>query len=193
MNVKAQSIENYGVKIGVVTSNQDNRYHIPDNTFDAIATFHPNKNFIGFTIGLYAGFLNYAPFSFVFEGNYTQKGYREEYIFYNEWTGIHSTDIYTKRFDYLNFSLLLKTKVAFKMLSPYLLVGPRLDVSLANKNSFYDNNITGFVVGIGSEITLYKTRLLTEVTYDFSLSNIHEDRNVTISYESYVFRLGILL
>ena len=195
VTLKAQFIKNYGVKFGIATSQQFTRFHIPENTIGLIVTSGPVNSLQGMTIGVNTEFMDYPPFNLVFEGNYIQKGYSYEWT--EDWTGVNKTYIEKFRFHYLNFLLLTKTKIVYEKISPYILAGPRLDIEIAYEDSRYAeyNNkfIPGFVVGIGSEIALYNIKFLAEVIYDFNFGKIHEDTYETVSYQSYVFRLGILL
>ena len=196
INSNAQFIKNYGVKIGIVTSDQYTRNHIPDSAIDPILSSGPTKNLIGFCIGLYSEFLDYSPFNLVFEGNYIQKGFRTEWTSYDLSSGKDVTYNYKTKFDYLNISLLAKLKILNGAISPYLLFGPRLDFEIANMDSYYDiynKFLPGLVVGAGSEITIYKIKILTELTYDSNFGNLYNDSNITIKSESYQFKLGFIL
>ena len=190
-SLNAQFIKNYGVKIGIATSDQYVREHLPFDDFDPTIVLHPNRNYIGFTIGLNAELMNYSPFSLVFECNYIQKGFRDEF------TAGKMTYHMKSRFDYLSISLLTQTKMSIGIIDPYLLIGPRIDAEISitgdviyNKHNKY---VPGLVVGIGSEIPLNNIKFLAEITYDFNFGYLYENSDVTVSYESYVFRLGIIL
>lgn len=192
--VGAQILNNFGVKFGGTTTSQERKYHLPASGYDAIVTIQPNKNLVGLSAGVYAEFKGYSIFDILVELNYLQKGFiREE-----QYTTGESYTL-KQRTDYLNLSLLIKTKVYDGIVTPYVIVGPRYDFEITKTGFGVDNpyyeafnkNLFGFYFGVGSEFELFNINLLAEAIYDLSITDLYDDSIITVTSDTFIFRMGI--
>lgn len=195
-SLQAQFLESFGVKFGGTITSQERKYHLPTGGHDAIVTIHPNKNLVGLSAGVYAEFKGYSIFDILLELNYLQKGFvREE-----QYTTGESYTL-KQRTDYLNFSLLIKTKVYDGIVTPYLIAGPRYDFEITKTGYSVDNpyyeafnkNLFGFYFGVGSKFDFFNINLLAEAIYDLGITDLYDDSLVTVTTDTFIFRIGITL
>jgi hypothetical protein len=188
----SQFIKSYGLKVGGTISQQNwSVILFGDATKD---------NRLGMNIGVFAEFINNPIFSIATEINYTQKGFKSFYIIYDD--PYSTLASWNQRIDYLNVSILAKSKVDLGIVKPYFFIGPSIDHEINKTSSnnnigvYYDNfekNIVGFKVGIGSELEIFQIKLLGEFLYDYSFGDIYKKQNVEVKATSYDFRIGIIL
>lgn len=177
----AQLIRGYGIKGGVVLANQD----ISTGT-------ESDKNRIGFDVGLYIELVDLPVFSALFELHYIQKGIKGETVKNNV------------SFNYLSFPILAKLSLQQSTVTPYLLVGPRLDVLVSKDYSPPDltvggetgilepEDITfGFDIGLGMETVLKPVKLLFEFRYSPDFTYATNDDLSKRKNHSFEFLIGI--
>ena len=193
----SQILNGYGIKIGGTISHQNWDYK--NLGFDP--HFDPD-NKAGFNLGLFVESANISFIRIVGEVNFIQKGIQKEFPISTsespDPTG--ETMDWELGLNYLNISLLVKPNINLGILRPYLLIGPKIDMELSKavetKEDFYDEfekNRLGLKLGIGSEFTLFKLRLLGEFMYDTDFSNLYTNDNLEVSAYSFDIRIGVYL
>jgi len=186
----SQFIKSYGFKVGGTISHQDWSVTLPgDFTKD---------DKLGMNVGAFAEFFNMPIFSLITEINYVQKGFESKYL--NIVNGFVSFPSWKLRIDYLNISLLAKSKMGLGIFSPYIFVGPRIDFELSrtssisnNVNYDFEKSMVGLKLGIGSEIEIFQIKFLTEFIYDYGFGDLNKRENIEVKSNSIEFRLGMFL
>lgn len=194
-NSYSQFLKDYGVKVGGTISHQNWDY----SPISPVSGFDPDNKF-GFNIGVFLEFLETKNLRLVTEFNYIQKGIQQEIgTTSTESPDFIGTILWKMRIDYLNLSIMAKPKLDLGVLSPYLLVGSRLDYEISKSleyddESFYDDfekSRFGLKIGLGSELKLFELKLLAEFIYDLDFKELYKNENVKVTSNSFDFRLGI--
>ena len=193
----SQIINSYGIKFGGSAFQLiwENNYN--DNYKSSSITPYSK---IGFDLGIFAELLNYSNFCLVTEANYIQK-IAQQNIHISENDLLVSNPKYWKlSIDYFNFSLLAKPKLTTGLFTPYMLIGPSLDLELNRKienETFYNDNFRtnrfGLNIGLGVEINLNSYEVLTEFIYQNSFTKLYKEEGLNLNTRSIDFRLGIKL
>lgn len=182
----SQFIRSYGIKFGGTLAIQDNVI-LPGGQIT-------RNDLLGLNIGAYTEFFNMPVFSLVSEVNYVQKGFKgnRSNIYYK---GILS---WIQRIDYLNISILGKTRIESEIISPYILLGPYVDFKLNESINVsdapkynYKNNVWGLKIGLGIELSITQVKILTEFLYGFGFEDVDDSEN--IEFNSFDFRIGVAL
>ncbi len=119
----SQFFSGFGIKGGVTLSNQKHEY----KKFD----YKPGlKYIVGFNGSLFAEFLRSNHFSAVIESGFEQRGYTLVYTTTNEFGVPLQDNKVFERTNYITTGLLLKIKAPSNKISPYLIIGPKLDFFL---------------------------------------------------------------
>ena len=118
-----QFLTGFGVKGGVTFSNQDHKFKQVDFNFET-------KNIIGFNGGIYAEMLNSSVFNLVTDVGYEQRGYIWEMIRTDEFGNEIAREDIKERTHYITAGFLGKIKYKSKIITPYLIVGPKIDFYL---------------------------------------------------------------
>ena len=192
---QAQLIRSYGFKIGATSSSQDWDY-------TQLTDFTPETRW-GINVGVFSEFFNSPYFSLVTELNYVQKGMKEEVpvssVINPDGTGEYIT--WDTRIDYINLSAFGKLRLNFDPLTPYILIGPKMDFQINLENSMDVLNVVeenfnevmyGFKIGIGSEVKFEFFILLAEILYDYNFNDLYEGEYLTVTSDSFDFRIGML-
>ena len=193
---QAQLIKSYGLKIGATISNQEWDYSTLPVDFD------PDSRW-GINFGAYVEFLNIPYFSVVTELNYVQKGMKGEGPFTTTQNPDGSGEVVAgdTRIDYLDLSALGKLRINFGIISPYLVIGPKIDYEINQQNSigltnvfeeYFNEVMYGFKIGIGSEIKFDSVSLLAEIMYDFNINHLYEGEYLSVNSDSFDFRIGVM-
>ena len=193
---QAQLIRGYGFKIGATISNQEWDYN------NYLPELNPETRW-GINVGVFSEFLNIPYLSLVTELNYVQKGMKKDLpvstITNPDRTGEYIT--WDTRVDYLNLSALGKFRLDFSLFTPYIVTGPKVDFEINQENSLGFTNIVeenfnevmyGLKVGIGTEVELGTFNLLAEILYDYNFNDLYEGEYLTVSSDSFDFRIGIM-
>lgn len=124
INTYAQFITGFGLKGGATLSNQNYEY----KNFD----FEPEtKYLLGFNSSLFVEFLNSRNFNLVLESGIEQRGYTYVSKPYDEFGNpLPDMNIYERTF-YYTTGILFKIKIPANKITPYLLIGPKLDILLS--------------------------------------------------------------
>jgi opacity protein-like surface antigen len=196
-NLSSQVISGYGFKAGFTSSQFRWDYSSSSslNFLDFGSDRKPGINF-----GFFAEFLDYPYLSFCTELNYAEKGFQKDIIA----TTSQSPDtgdkvLWKVNFNYINVSLLAKPKLNFEILTPYVLIGPRLDIELSKSAKLdnidgykdYSSERFGLKLGAGTEIKLFGFNFLSEFIWDIDFNEIYQNPNVKVTTNSFDLRLGI--
>ena len=196
---QAQIIRAYGFKIGATSSSQ-----VWDYTIDWLSDFDftPETRW-GINVGVFSEFFNIPYFSLVTELNYIQKGMKEDVpvttVTNPDGTGEYIT--WDTRVDYLNLSALGKLRLELNLFIPYILLGPKIDFEINQEHSLGSADIVeenfnevmyGLKIGIGSEVKLSTINILAEILYDYNFNDLYENENLTVTSDSFDFRIGML-
>ncbi|MGD8781428.1 MAG: porin family protein [Ignavibacteria bacterium] len=193
---KGQILERYGLKTGPTFSKQDWEYPAVDfkDEFD---------NRTGFAIGAFAEIIRIGAIGIQSELNYIQRGSKMFDV-----TGVDSPDLIgtiKNRTDYLSLALLAKYNLKMPLISPYVLLGPRLDFYLdfdideivhevyAETFENFKDQIYGGTIGVGAEVNVLPVDLFAEFRYDFDFNKAFEDDYIDISSKSFYFTVGLFL
>lgn len=194
-NVNAQIISSYGLKLGVGISNQSWYYQSDLLNMDW-------KDKIGITARIFADFLSISFFQVEGEIGYLRKGFKDKVPITTasqpDGTGEYISE--NNSLDYLTISALAKFKYDLEIFSPYIVVGPQLNL-LLNRNveqgwkdvfdKFKDTNI-GLSVGVGSELkTILPITILVEYRYERDFLDNYDVPNIDIKNYSHVILLGV--
>ncbi len=193
-NVKGQIISSYGLKFGYGISNQSWGYNINVDM--------DWKNKTGISPRIFADFLNYSFFQLEGEIGFLRKGFEDKVPITTasqpDGTGKYITA--NNGLDYLTISVLAKMKYELGLFSPYIIVGPQLNL-LLNKNiekgwgivfdKFKKNNI-GLSVGAGFELkNIFPIPILVEYRYERDFIDNYDSPVINIKNYSHVILLGI--
>ena len=151
----AQLIRSYGIKAGFTSANQNWDW------LQGTGVTYNSKSRVGADAGLFIEWLNIPFISFITEVDYIQKGSEVN-------TNIPITTAqnpdglgqyygFSTRINYLSVPILVKLRLYGKLLTPYILFGPRFDFKLSgssnlNGNSssnIFKSNDVGGTFGIG--------------------------------------------
>lgn len=195
----SQIISGFGVKVGLTSSQFKWDYTIKSglNALDFVTDRKPGINF-----GLFAEFFSSPFFALSTELNYISKGFQKEIIATTSESPESGNKVLWKMsFNYLNISVLAKPKINLDLLTPYILVGPRVDIEL-NKSSSLDNpdnyneflsERLGLKLGFGTELKLFDLNFLSELIWDVDFKDIYSNENVNVKTNSFDIRIGLRL
>ena len=193
----SQSIDTYGIKLGLGLSNHKWEYNTSpsfnvnwDNNYGITARAFVDISFLSF--------LNVEG-----EIGYVPKGVKDKIPITTtsqpDGTGKY-IDV-NNRLNYLSISLLAKYKYNLELFTPYIIFGPEYNYLLSKQiyqgfEIIYDKfrkNLWGFTVGVGSEIKLLPINLLIEYRYSRDLTNSYELSTIDIKNYSHTFLIGVEL
>lgn len=199
---QAQVISDYGVKFGMVSSKQlFERGSARNLVWDSYLDRNLNAR-LGPQIGLYAQFLNARHLTLEVEASYLQKGTEEKvYAILARPDGTYVEEgpftTETFQFDYIAFSVLAQPKVAIAQIKPYILIGPSLNILIANKELILrdaDSLTPSVLIGGGIEIKkLFEFPLLLEFRYSPDLKHFFENEYVKSKLQVWQILLGTRL
>jgi hypothetical protein len=199
-NSQAQIIRGYGLKVGTTISNQDWEY---SNTSGLSKLSFDTDSRFGLNIGLFIELLDIPFISIVTEVNYIQKGMKKELpvTTVSQPAGTGEFVTWNTRVDYINISAFGKLRINAGPLTPYILLGPKIDFEINKTNSlgpvsvveenFYKNRF-GLKVGIGTEINLLSFNVLAEFLYDADFNELYENETLKVNSNSFDLRIGII-
>ena len=196
----AQLLKSYGVKAAFTSASQSFTYQNPP-----FPGFGPDiKRRTGFGIALYAEWFNLQVISIVSQIEYTQRGIGEEIAI----TGpngptIIRTEVRDKRLDYLSIPILAKTSVPFGNVTPYILIGPRIDFLLGYRDEFIVGNsiyqdfkktMFGGTIGTGFALAdLLPTTISVEFRYNIDLGDSYDTSLLKVRNNAYDIWVGVAL
>ncbi|MBN2367235.1 MAG: PorT family protein [Calditrichaeota bacterium] len=192
----SQILKGYGLKIGLTIANQDFDY-----------TNHLLRLDSKYRAGINAGFfMNLLEMNFIElapEINYTQKGMKHEVPFTTpQDPGGEAGESRTNyvRLDYLNFRISGKFKYPLPAVTPFFLLGPRVEYKINDKMDAgyriiydkYDDILYGLSAGFGIAISsLVSTPLIAEFIYNYDFNTPYQTDNLAVRNIDFEMRLGI--
>lgn len=151
---------------------------------------------------MFVEFFDLPHFTLSAEINYIEKGFQKEiYSTTPESPELGPKVLWKVNFNYINISALAKPKIDLGLFTPYIFIGPRLDIEIS-KSSQLDNpenykdylrERLGIKCGIGSEIKLFELIFLSELVWDIDFKDIYQNPNVNVKTNSFDIRIGIKL
>jgi len=193
---QAQIYKHVGFKTGISISNQDWNYSNPELKIKP-------KNYSGFYFGMVTDIINNKYYGLSVESAYIQKGAKEiiqgTTITPNDQGYIDSETItYSNRFDYITLLSYFKIQYPLTYITPYILVGPRIDYMLSRNievfqsvsNEFEKMNY-GISYGVG--LSYYKLRYtipFIEILSSPDINMTYETDLLTVSNYSYEIKFG---
>jgi hypothetical protein len=132
-SLNSQFLTGFGVKGGVTFGMQQMEFKPGVN--------YMQKPIIGFNAGLYSEMLNNRMFNIVLESGYEQRGHIQENIKTDEFGTEIGTYEFRYRTHYITIGALGKIKYETKSVSPYLIIGPRLDLYLGYNVTYHNISI----------------------------------------------------
>ena len=190
--LNAQFIHSYGVKTGCVIANQNFDY--TDNSFNL-----DTQNRYGLNIGTFIEFAYNSNLHLLIETHYIQKGMVIEISEYDSQLNYIGKNEINNRVDYLSLPVLGKIAYKFKKLSPYIIVGPRIDILLGYDSDFaaivydeFESIDFGGTLGLGNEFSFIGSQtFLIEIRYSPSFTNSYEADLLRVKNNSFELLGGI--
>jgi len=119
----SQFLTGFGIKAGATFSNQDHKYKPDDFNFET-------KNILGFNGSVYAELLKNNFFNLVVDAGYEQRGYTSEVAKTDEFGNEIGRYNVNNKTNYITMGLLGKVKFKTKTVTPYVIIGPKVDFYL---------------------------------------------------------------
>jgi hypothetical protein len=200
---EAQLLRSYGIKIGGTAASEKWNYSAAYSAY----AINPQTRW-GLDVGGFVEFLDIPILSVLTEVHYIQKGFVSKETFYPvsitngtsfPIIAITSSEVtFSPRVDYISIPILAKISYPFSFVSTYLLIGPRIDIRIANQTDGYDLSILnrtdyGFTFGIGAGIkSILPFELGAEIRYSPSIQNSFGNDALSIQNNSieFLFVLG---
>jgi hypothetical protein len=194
----AQLLKSYGVKAAITSASQSFDY----------PTFHSfPRDFrrrIGFGVGVYAEWLNVPFISILTQIEYIQRGSREGFAVTGpDGPTVLRTDVLDRRLDYLSIPILFKAFTPLGSVTPYVLVGPRLDLLLGYRDEtasdysvFQDFRKTSFggTVGAGFDVAdLLPVKFSVEFRTNIDFGDSYNTEFLKIRNSAYDIWIGVAL
>lgn len=194
----AQLIKSYGFKVAVTSAFQKFDYSPISIVSNSDFTW---KRKTGLNAGFYVEWFKLPIISFLTQIEYRQVGVGNTYSA----TGSLGEDLgemteYGK-VNYVSMPLLLKAKLPAMIISPYLLVGPRIDYLLtySSDHDYFDpvyeefkKTVYGGTLGIGIETkSILPITTLFELRYNFDTIDSYNSEYLIVRNNSYDFCVGI--
>lgn len=174
---QAQMISNYGVKMAFTRS----MFDIEDN----FTTWRS-----GFNVAVYAEKDIFDFMSFLFQLEYSQKGYIFEQVETNE-VGTEIQDVRANtRLDYISVPLFIEIKYPTQKLIPFIAIGPRFDyLTNINKGEFRFKSVTvaddfadylksyvfGGSISFGFQMPALRNNFRIEFRYNYDFSDSQKE------------------
>jgi hypothetical protein len=195
----AQLLKSYGIKAAITSASQSFTYSNPP-----LSGFGPDvKRRIGFGIALYAEWFNVPFISIISQMEYTQRGIGEEIAITTTSPTPIRTEVRDKRLDYLSIPILAKASIPFGIITPYILIGPRVDILLGYHDEFivgtsiyqdFKKTMFGGTVGAGLGLAnLLPTTISVELRYNFDFSDSYDTSLLKVHNNAYDVWVGITL
>ncbi len=192
---QSQIISNYGIKVGLVSSNLNETLKIDDPSVQK----YFDKKKLSPAFGMFFHFFNIELLKIESELIYLQKGGRHEVdirsIFRPDNSGKYSI---TQLYEFLQINLNICPKVEFHNFDIYGLIGISGNYLLSKSGvfSYLDND--DFVIGynIGAGVTfnnLLNNKILFELVYNNDFNIFATDEYREIQNDNIQFRIGVLL
>lgn len=202
-NTSSQFLTGFGLKAGATFGMQKFEY-----TFPVDIKTYP---ILGYNAGLYCEMLNNKLFNIVVDAGYEQRGHSTEMIKTDEFGNEIGTVDFFSRTHYATIGLLGKIKYETSTVSPYLLIGPRLDLYMGYKLSASDKEISdllesqkstmyedtkkqNYSINFGAGLQFEKLlpfKTLIEFNYSPALNSSYHGEFVTVKDHYFNIKLGV--
>ncbi len=154
----------------------------------------------GFDMGIYTEWFDLPFFSLLTEIHYIQKGMQHEERRFNEFGEEVALLKWNNRVDYLSIPILVKITIQTEHVSPYFIMGPRIDLLLGYDSdhfeALYDEfervNLGGdFGIGVGNNSGPVK--ILLEFRYSPDFTNAYKTDLLKVKNNSFEILFGLRL
>ncbi len=180
---KAQTFHSIAIKGGTSIANQNWDYNSDD------VDEKPSEK-LGFYIGINTELLRKKHFSLTLDAAYVQKGVVIKTPYQNAETPVNPSLIkeYSDIFNVLTFYPAIKYRYDLSKFSPYVFVGPRMDVHLISATlteydgQSYADVTLGLAYGLGMEYTLSKYSILIEAQHQPDFTSSYESQTLNSNY-----------
>jgi len=186
----------WGAKAGISLSNQSYKFTPIDYSMETDIILGPALSlFLETFRGEHVSFQ--ADLSFVYRGSSTTTQSVTVNHLDQDRIIVNEGDLTTSRFRCLSLAPMLRARNDFDRLSPYALVGPKVDMILDyDTDSEYpleemNSLVLGLVVGVGAEFSVGGKGLFAEVQFQPDLSPVTNREPLLVNNNSLVFTLGI--
>jgi len=187
----AQLIDNYGVKLGISYSNIDHHFLQMFSDYDADYTY-------GWSFSIYAKQRIIENIILISEIGYIQKGYQDDFIRSNQFGEKLGKFTVRERFDYLSIKLVPTYEHSFKSFSPYIFIGPKIDIKMILDNDHSDliekinKTQLGLTYGAGLKVSkIIPYALLIEINSNYDFDYIFKNNFAEIRNISYELKIGV--
>ncbi|MFI5211584.1 MAG: outer membrane beta-barrel protein [Ignavibacteria bacterium] len=200
----SQFLTGFGIKGGATLSEQ--KIYLADGS-----TFYDTKPILGYNASIYAEIINNKAFSLVIEPGYEQRGHSIEFIRTDEFGNELGIDDWFFRTYYITIGALAKIRYSAKSVSPYLIIGPRLDLYLgynisASNEEFYpwinemkspvheDTKKTNYSLNFGAGMQfekLFPFITFLEFNYSPAINSSYNNSFIKVKDNYYNLKLGI--
>lgn len=202
-NLRAQVLSSYGLKAGACIASQNWEYHNLPDYMSGLSVPVPSDEIVGIDISIFTKTKYFSIFCVTAEIHYIEKGRKITVmgtIQADNPQGYEETGPITinERFSYISVPILLEMKLLKSYLSPYLLLGPRLEYLINYPNSLlYDefNKMDfGITMGIGIEFNIrFIKSIILEGRFSPNLSNSYKNEYVTVKNSSIEILIGVVI
>jgi opacity protein-like surface antigen len=189
----AQLFQSYGIKAGPVLAGQHWDY-APSSPLAGLDIADQMR--WGIDVGCFVEWFDHPTLSLLTEVHYVQRGFRDEYAVTSPTSPeIIGTEVLTPRLDYLSMPLLLKARLDYASVSPYVLAGPRFDILLNKNPDNFDLIVDkfkkydwGLTLGGGIAFEAFPGYDIgAEFRYELSLQDIYRTDMLTVRNHSMQF------
>ena len=193
----AQLLKNVGVKLAFTSASQT--YDYPNPPWPG---FGPDlSRRIGVNAAIYAEWLDVPFFSVVTQIEYAQRGMAQEIAITGASPEIIRMETRYNRLEYLSLPIFLKATVPIGIVSPYVLLGPRVDLLLSYRDEFvigksiyadFKKMIWGGEAGLGLEFKkLLPGSVYLEFRYNVDFMNSYDTDFLKVRNNAYDIWLGV--
>ena len=196
LTVTGQIMGSYGVKAGVSLANQSYQFTPIEYTVETQPVIGPS---LAFFVEAFRGEhlsiqvdLAYAP-----RGSKTTTSSVTVNHLDNDRIIVNEGDLQVSKFNYLSLSPMARLRAQKGAITPYVLLGPRIDL-LLNYNTGSDHPleeqnslVVGLSGGVGLEYSLTMAGVFAELQYQPDLSPVTNMEPLLINNNSLVFTVGI--
>ena len=180
----------YGLKLSYVSADQTWNYY----TGSTLNT----KPITTFEIGIFSEWEYTKYFSVVYGVHFIQKGMSFEVAKFDDAYNIIGYNDYVNIANYLSLPILFKLRYKMKLLTPYFIIGPRIDFFVSEKseagNIFEDFALqtVGLDFGLGCDFNAFEWgRIFIELRMSRDLQEAYETIHVKVWNETLQITLGI--
>lgn len=190
-SIQAQIINNYGIKLGLISS---------DLTYNNFPTPLETERKLGFIGGIFVEWFNNPIFSMITESEYAQKGSSYKIVVTGEGGPEPlGSKTYNNNLNYLSIPVYVKAKILASGLVPYVFAGPRVDFLLSYTTEFdstifskFKNTTFGGVLGLGIQpLQIIPLKPFIEFRYDIDFTNSYDENGMTIKSNAFEILVGV--